>query len=183
MTAKQRSKPSKKATKKTSGKSNVDEPAKVFHEAVEAQIELWKKWSKGAGKDAEEAAHEVGPIVAKYWAKIFEAIWLSASDIQSHEDPVKRQEELRRFILVSYNDMMKQVLMTKSFAAKSGKSVKNMLEGTKAWNNVMEETLKALRMPTRGDIDELHESLYDLNKRVDELTKSLRAGGMRRSMK
>ena len=155
-------------------------PVHIFQDVVEAQMNLWKKWNKKAGTDISDAAKEVVPIVAQHWAKMFAAIWNYAAQARTQEDPLTGQDELRRYLLVSYNEMMKKVLATKSFAARSGNSVKGLLSSVKAWNEVMEETLKALHLPSRGDIDELHEALYNLNKRVDYLTKSLENGGSRR---
>lgn len=157
------------------------EPVHLFKEVVDAQMDIWKKWSRKAGADVGDAAKEVTPIVAQYWAKMFAALWESAGEARTREDPLVGQEELRRYVLVSYNEMMKKVLATKSFAAKSGNDVKGMLDGVKAWNEVMEETLRALHLPTRGDIDELHEALYNLGKRVDYMAKSLENSGSRRA--
>jgi len=144
-------------------------------------MDIWKKWNRKAGTDVNEAAKDVAPIVAQYWAKMFAALWESAGQVRTQEDPLVGQDELRRYMLVSYNEMMKKVLATKSFAARSGNSVKGMLDGVKAWNEVMEETLRALHLPTRGDIDELHEALYNLSRRVDYMTKSLEKNGNRRA--
>ncbi len=144
-------------------------------------MDIWKKSSWKAGADVSDAVKEVAPIVAQYWAKMFAALWESAGEARTREDPLVGQEELRRYMLVSYNEMMKKVLATESFAARSGNGVKGMLDGVKAWNDVMEETLRALHLPTRGDIDELHEALYNLSKRMDYMAKSLENSGIRRA--
>lgn len=157
------------------------EPVHLFKEVVDGQMDVWKKWSRKAGADVSDAAKEVAPIVAQYWSKMFAALWESAGEARTREDPLVGQEDLRRYMLVSYNEMMKKVLATKSFAAKSGNGVKGMLDGVKAWNEVMEETLRALHLPTRGDIDELHEALYNLSKRVDYMAKSLEKSGGHRA--
>lgn len=159
----------------------TQEPAHLFKDVVDAQMDTWKKWSRKAGADVSDAAKEVAPIVAQYWSKMFAALWESAGQARTREDPLVGQDELRRYMLVSYNEMMKKVLATKSFAARSGNSVKGMLDGVKAWNEVMEETLRTLHLPSRGDIDELHEALYNLSRRVDYLTKSLESRGSHRT--
>jgi len=169
------------AAKKPPETPDRSEPVALFKEVVDSQMDLWKKWSRKTGADVSDAAREVAPIVAQHWAKMFAAIWDSALETRARESPLTTQDDLRRQMLVSYNEMMKKVLATKSFASRSGKAVKDMLDGVKAWNEVMEETLKALHLPTTGDIDELHETLYNLGKRVDYLAKAMESGGARRS--
>ncbi len=174
------------AAKRTNGAAKTPhaeparpQPTHLFKEVVDAQMNLWKKWARKAGTDTSVAAKEVAPIVAQYWSKMFAALWESAIQARTGDSPLAGQDELRRYMLLSYNDMMKRVLATKSFAARSGNSVKGLLEGVKAWNEVMEETLRALHLPSRGDIDELHEALFNLNKRVDYLTRTLEKDGNR----
>lgn len=170
----------KGAAKTTHAELPRPQPTHLFKEVVDAQMDLWKKWTKKAGTDTSEAAKEIAPIVAQYWSKMFATLWDSAAQARNSDDPLAAHDELRRYMLVSYNDMMKKVLATKSFAARSGNSVKGLLEGVKAWNEAMEETLRALHLPSRGDIDELHEALFNLNKRVDYLTNMIEKGGHRR---
>ncbi len=177
MVAKRRSGAAKKPPD-TPGRS---EPVPLFKEVVDSQMDVWKKWSRKAGADVSDAAREVAPIVAQHWAKMFAAIWNSALEARTRESSLTAQDDMRRQMLVSYNEMMKKVLATKSFASRSGNAVRGMLDGVKAWNEVMEETLKALHLPSKGDIDELHETLYDLGKRVDYLTKAMQSCGTRRS--
>ncbi len=163
----------RKPKKKSSTEPKKDEPVPPFQDIVTSQIEFWKKWNEKMGTDADRISHDVVPIVAAHWTKTLEQLWQSAIEIQTSEDPVALQDDLRRRMLLQYNDMMKRIFTTRSFAAKSGSDVNSLLEGVKTWNEIMEETLRAMRMPTRGDIDELHEALYNLNKRVDNLVKSL----------
>ncbi len=174
-------KPSDRKSRPPEDAARAEEPFRLFQEVIESQMDLWRKWNGKAGKELEEAAREVAPIVAQHWAKMLETIWLSAQESWVRDDPLASQDELRRYLLTSHNEMMKKVLMTKSFAGKAGGDVKRMVEGVKAWNEAMEEVLKAMRLPTKSDIDELHEALYNLSKRVDYLAKEVRNGGSRRA--
>lgn len=167
-----RSKPAKESPKAP------DRPP--FQEVVDSQMELWRKWNAKAGTDLGEIATEVSPVISEYWSKMLEDLWRSAATMQTSEDPIIVQEDLRRRMMSSYNEMMKKVFTTKSFAARSGSQVTGLLDSMRTWNEAMEGTLRAMRMPTRGDIDEIHESLYNLSKRIDYLAKSLENGGPRR---
>lgn len=146
---------------------------------MESQLELWRRLNMKQGTDVGEAAKEMAPMVAEHWAKIFDELWRSAAMIQTSEEPLAIQEGLPKHLLANYNEMLKRVFLSKSFAARSGSSVRGLLEGVKAWNEAMDGTLKALRIPSRADIDEIHGELYNLSKRVDYLVKSLENGSAR----
>jgi len=146
---------------------------------MESQLKLWRSLNAKEGTDVNEAAKEMAPIVAEHWAKIFDELWRSAAMMENGENPLAIQEGLPKKTLANYNEMLKRVFMTKSFAARSGSSVRGLLEGVKAWNEAMDGTLKALRLPSKADIDEIHGELYNLSKRVDYLVKSLENGSAR----
>ena len=169
------------ARAKPRGKPEKSQPASSpLQEIMESQLELWRRLNTKEGTGVGEAAKEIAPIVAEHWAKIFDEMWRSAAMMQTSENPVAIQEGLPKHLLANYNEMLKRVFMSKSFAARSGSSVRGLLEGVKAWNEAMDGTLKALRIPSKADIDEIHEELYNLGKRVDYLVKSLDDGDARR---
>jgi len=146
---------------------------------MESQLELWRRLNTKEGTDLDEAAKEMAPIVAEHWARIFDELSRSAAMMQTSEAPLAIQEGLPKHLLSDYNQMLKRVFLSKSFAARSGSSVRGLLEGVKAWNEAMDGTLKALRIPSKADIDEIHGELYNLSRRIDYLVKSLENGGAR----
>lgn len=167
------------ASAKPRGRPEKSQPASPLQEIMESQLELWRRLNMKQGTDVGEAAKEMAPMVAEHWAKIFDELWRSAAMIQTSEEPLAIQEGLPKHLLANYNEMLKRVFLSKSFAARSGSSVRGLLEGVKAWNEAMDGTLKALRIPSRADIDEIHGELYNLSKRVDYLVKSLENGSAR----
>jgi len=167
------------ARAKPRGKPEKPQPASPLREIMESQLELWRSLNTKEGTDVGEAAKEMAPVVAEHWAKIFSELWRSAAMAQASEEPLAIHEDLPRNLLVNYNEMLKKVFLSKSFAARSGSSVRGLLERVKAWNEAMDGTLKALRIPSKADIDEIHEGLYNLTRRVDYLVKSLENGGAR----
>ena len=164
---------------KRHGKPEEPQPASPLREIMESQLDLWRRLNTKEGTDVGEAAKEMAPLVAEHWAKIFDELSRSAAMMQTSENPLAIQEGLPKNLLANYNQMLKRVFLTESFAARSGSSVRGLLEGVKAWNEAMDGTLKALRLPSKADIDEIHEELYNLSKRVDYLVKSLENGRAR----
>ncbi len=165
------------ASAKPSPKREKAQPASPLQDIMEFQLELWRKLNTKEGTDISEAAKELAPIVAEHWAKIFGDMWRSAAMMQTSEEPLAIQEGVSKRLLANYNEMMKRAFLTKPFAARSGSSVRGLLEGVKAWNEAMDGALKALRIPSKADIDEIHGELYNLSRRVDYLVKSLENGG------
>jgi hypothetical protein len=167
------------ARAKPRGKLEEPQPASPLREIMESQLDLWRRLNTKEGTDVGEATKEMAPLVAEHWAKIFDELSRSAAMMQTSENPLAIQEGLPKHLLANYNEMLKRVFLSKSFAARSGSSVRGLLEGVKAWNEAMDGTLKAMRIPSKADIDEIHEELYNLSKRVDYLVKSLENGGAR----
>jgi len=165
---------------KPSEEPEKPKPASPLQEIMESQLDLWRRLNTKEGTDVAEAAREMAPIVAEHWAKMFDELWRSAAMTQTSENPVAIQEGMPKHLLANYNEMLKKAFLTKSFAARSGSSVRGLLENVKAWNEAMDGNLKALRIPSKADIDEIHQELYNLGKRVDRLVKALENGGLGR---
>jgi hypothetical protein len=164
------------ARAKPRGKSQKSPTASPLQEIMESQLELWRRLNTKEGTDVGEAAKEMAPVLAEHWAKVFDELWRSAALVRTSDNPLAIQEGVPRHMLANYNETLKKVFLSKSFAARSGSSVRGLLESVKAWNEAMDGTLKALRIPSKADIDEIHGELYNLSKRVDYLVKSLENG-------
>ncbi len=130
----------------------------------------WIELSKGtAQEDASRAMAEAAPIVSKHWSEILDRLWKAYSEPPKGGDFLAAQKELQTYFLVETNQMMKEVMGTKGFAAMAGDSVEAYLKSKIASDRMMEEVLKTMRIPTKSDIDEIHSSIYSLSRKVDQL--------------
>ncbi len=130
----------------------------------------WIELSKGtAHEDAARALGEAAPIVAKHWSEVLDRLWKAYSEPPKGGDFLAAQKELQTFFLVETNEMLKEVMGTKGFAAMAGDSVEAYLKAKIASDRMIEEVLKAMRIPTKTDIDEIHSSIYSLSRKVDQL--------------
>ena len=73
--------------------------------------------------------------------------------------------EFRDIWLKSANEAFKQVVGTSAFAAANGQLVESMMEMQSEMNEVSEDTLERMGMPTMSQMDEVGERLVELERR------------------
>jgi polyhydroxyalkanoate synthesis regulator phasin len=98
-------------------------------------------------------------------------VWMDAAD-QMYERSVAAAEgedvavtEFRDIWLQSANEAFKQVMGTSAFAAANGQLVNAMMELREQTDEISEDTLEQLGLPTRSDIEEVGERLVELERR------------------
>lgn len=144
--------------------------AEITRDVMGEATTRWLEVSKGtAREEASRALAEAAPIVAKHWSEILDRLWKTYTEPRKDEDFLATQREFQVFFLGETNQMMKEVMGTKGFAAMAGTSVESYLKAKIASDRMMEELLKTMRIPTKTDIDDLHSSIYSLSKKVDQI--------------
>ncbi len=142
----------------------------ISREVMGEATARWIELSKGTPQEeASRALAEAAPIVAKHWSEMLDRLWRTYAEPRKDGDLLAAQREFQTFFLVQTNEMMKEVMGTKGFAAMAGDSVEAYLKAKIASDRMMEEFLKAMRIPTKTDIDEIHSSIYSLSRKVDQL--------------
>lgn len=142
-----------------------------MRDATGAAMERWLE--AGKGRDQQEASRafaEIGPIAGKYWGEIFERMWEAYRKPAEGKDILAAQRNLHLASVASLNEMMKEIMGTKAFASWTGDSVEAYLKAKIASDRMMEEVLKAMRIPTKTDFDDLYASIRSLSAKVDALT-------------
>jgi len=144
--------------------------AEITREVMGEATARWLDVSRGtAREEASRALAEAAPIVAKHWSEVLDRLWKAYAEPQKDKDILAAQRELQVFFLGETNEMMKEIMGTKGFAAMAGTSVESYLKAKIASDRMMEELLKSMRIPTKTDIDDLHSSIYSLSKKVDQI--------------
>ncbi len=142
----------------------------IAREVMGEATTRWIELSKGTPQeDASRTVAEAAPIVARHWSEILDRLWKAYAEPPKGGDWLAAQKELQTFLLVETNEMLKEVMGTKGFAAMAGDSVEAYLKAKIASDRMMEEVLKTMRIPTKTDIDEIHSSIYALSRKVDQL--------------
>jgi predicted nuclease with TOPRIM domain len=81
--------------------------------------------------------------------------------------------EFRDIWLQSANEAFKEVMGTSAFAAANGQLVNAMMDMREHVDEVGEETLAELGMPTQSNIDEVGERLVELERRQHRVEEKL----------
>jgi hypothetical protein len=142
----------------------------ISREVMGEATARWIEASKGtAQEEVSRAFADAAPVVARHWSEVLDRLWRTFSEPRKDGDLLAAQRELQTFFLVQMNEMMKEMMGTKGFAAMAGDSVEAYLKAKIASDRMMEEVLKAMRIPTKTDIEDIHSSIYSLSKKVDQL--------------
>ena len=148
----------------------------VLTNQTKDQLELWSRWMKEMGMGPPSPpASELIQIAAKHSIDLWEK-WshlLSEDDQRSglHE----RQREFYLQWAKSYSEMLKEMMTTSVFMAETGTALNSFLDAKIASDKFRDTLMRNMGIPTREDIEEVNRSLYNLNKKLDQLSKELRA--------
>ncbi len=165
-----RARRSRRPERSTAYRQSPRSSAEVVQQAMGEAAERWIEYAKGTAQEENaQAFAEIAPIVAKHWSEILDRMWASYAKPPPGGDLLKLQRDVHLASVAQLNEMMKEVMGSKAFAAMAGTSVETYLKAKIASDRMMEETLKALRIPTKTDIDDLHSSIYSLSKKIDAL--------------
>lgn len=84
-------------------------------------------------------------------------------------------EELRDIWLSAANESAKEVMGTAGFAAATGRSVEASMDALRDAEEANEETLRAMGLATRADVEEVGERLLELERQQQEIERKLDA--------
>lgn len=73
----------------------------------------------------------------------------------------------------SFAEMFDQMMKTPAFAATMGKALEQSVDLKKQFDDMIEESLKHMRLPTMTDMKELHRQLNALTVQLDRVEERL----------
>lgn len=150
--------------------------AEAAEQNMEASAEFMEAWSEGFVDSMPENDD---------WADGMEGynnaveVWMDATEEMSQRlsDAVEGEtvevEEFRDIWLQSANQAFKEVMGTSTFAAANGQFVEAMMDLQKQTDQLAEETLADIGMPTGSDIDEVGRRLVELERRQHRVERKL----------
>jgi hypothetical protein len=106
-------------------------------------------------------------------------VWMDAAEqtFERTTDAAEGDEvapaEFRDIWLQSANEAFKEVMSTSAFAAANGQLVRAMMDLREQTDEVGEETLAELGMPTQSDVEEVGERLVELERRQHRVEEKL----------
>jgi hypothetical protein len=142
-------------------------------EASAAFMESWADAVEQSIPEEDELAEGVEGYNDAY------GVWMDAAD-QVFERTVAAAEgddvavaEFRDIWLQSANEAFKEVMGTSAFAAANGQLVNTMMELREQVDEISEDTLEQLSMPTQSDVEEIGERLVELERRQHRVEEKL----------
>jgi hypothetical protein len=150
--------------------------ARSMEQNMEASAAFVDSWAS-AMDDSMPSESELTEGVEGYSAA--QEVWIDAADeifertTAAAEGEDVAVTEFRDIWLQSANEAFKQVMGTSAFAAANGQLVSAMLEMRDQADEIGEETLAQLGMPTQSDIEEVGERLIELERRQHAVEEKL----------
>jgi hypothetical protein len=142
-------------------------------EASAAFMESWADAMEDSMLDEEQFAEGFEGYSNAYdvWMDAAEEMFQRTTAAAEGEDVAAT--ELRDIWLQSANEAFKEVMGTSAFAAANGQLVNAMMDLREQTDEISEDTLEQLGMPTNSDIEEVGERLIELERRQHSVEEKL----------
>jgi hypothetical protein len=153
-----------------------DAVADSLEQNMQAQAALVESWSDAFDNSVpEEDVVEEG---IEGYNRAYE-VWMDAAE-QMFERTTEAAEgedveptEFRDIWLQSANEAFKEVMSTSAFASANGQLVETMMEMQQEVDEVTQDTISQMGMPTREDVEEVGERLIELERRQHDVEEKL----------
>ena len=150
--------------------------AESVEQNMEAQAAFMESWSDALDNsmpDEDTMADGLEGYNRAYdvWMDATEQMFEKATDAAEGEDVTP--EEYRDIWLQSANEAFKEVMSTSAFASANGQLVEALMEMQQEVDEVTQDTIAQMGLPTRGDMDEVGERLVELERRQHSVEEKL----------
>ena len=153
-----------------------DAMAQSMEQNMQAQSAFMESWAD-AMEDSVPSETEMAEGFEGY-SRAYE-VWMDAAEqmFERTNDAAEGEDvsmtELRDIWLQSANEAFKEVMGTSAFAAANGQLVETMMEMREQADEISEDTVAQLGLPTRTEIDEVGERLIELERRQHAVEEKL----------
>ncbi|SEN41308.1 Poly(R)-hydroxyalkanoic acid synthase subunit (PHA_synth_III_E) [Halorientalis persicus] len=141
--------------------------------AQAAFMESWAEAVEGSMPEEDEVAEGFEGYNRAYevWMDASEKMFERTTDAAQGEDV--EPSEMRDIWLQSANEAFKEVMGTSAFAAANGQLVEAMMDMQEEADEVTQDTIQQLGLPTRDDVMEVGERLVELERRQHAVEQKL----------
>ena len=141
--------------------------------AQAAFMESWAEAVDGSMPEENEMAEGFEGYNRAYevWMDASEKMFERTADAAQGEDV--EHSEVRDIWLQSANEAFKEVMGTSAFAAANGQLVEAMMDMQGEADEVTQDTIQQLGLPTRDDVMEIGERLVELERRQHAVEQKL----------
>lgn len=151
-----------------------DQFSAAFERNLEAQTEFMEAWQTSV----EEATQEDNVTEAMEGYRRAYETWMDAveetlEDLTSEDAEDLSITHFRDIWLNAANESFKEMMGTSAFAAATGQSVEEALDFRQHVDELTEDSLHEVGLPTKGDIQEVGERLIELERRQHTVEQKL----------
>ena len=141
--------------------------------AQAAFVESWADAVENRTLDEEEIADGMEGYNRAYevWMDASEQLFERTADAAQGEDV--DPSEFRDVWLQSANEAFTEVMSTSAFASANGQLVEVLMEMQQQVDQVTQDTVAQMGMPTRDDVEEVGERLVELERRQHDVEEKL----------
>jgi len=153
-----------------------DAVADSMEQNMQAQAALVEAWSDAFDnsvpeEDVVEDGIEGYNRAYEVWMDAAEQMFEKTTDAAEGEDV--EPTEFRDIWLQSANEAFKEVMSTSAFASANGQLVEAMMEMQQEVDEVTQDTIAQMGMPTRDDVEEVGERIVELERRQHDVEQKL----------
>ncbi|WP_247005567.1 poly(R)-hydroxyalkanoic acid synthase subunit PhaE [Halorientalis litorea] len=153
-----------------------DAVADSVEQNMKAQAAFMESWADAV----EESVPEQNELAEGFegYNRAYE-VWMDAADkmFERSTDAAQGEDvepaEIRDIWLQSANEAFKEVMGTSAFAAANGQLVEAMMDMQSEADEVTQDTIQQMGMPTRDDVMEVGERLLELERRQHDVEQKL----------
>ncbi len=141
--------------------------------AQAAFMESWADAVEGSLPEEDEMAEGFEGYNRAYevWMDAADKMFERTTDAAQGEDV--EPTEIRDIWLQSANEAFKEVMGTSAFAAANGQLVEAMMDMQDEADNITQDTIQQMGLPTRDDVMEVGERLVELERRQHAVEQKL----------
>jgi hypothetical protein len=150
--------------------------AESVEKNLEAQSALMESWTGSMEESVPEEdviADGIEGYASAYevWMDAAEQMFDRTADAAEGEDVAP--EEFRDIWLRSANEAFSEIMSTSAFAAANGELIEQVMEMQQEVDEMTQDQLSQMGMPTRDDIEEVGKRLVELERRQHEVENKL----------
>jgi len=153
-----------------------DAVADSVEQNMKAQAAFMESWADAV----EESVPEQDELAEGFegYNRAYE-VWMDAADkmFERSTDAAQGEDvepaEIRDIWLQSANEAFKEVMGTSAFAAANGQLVEAMMDMQSEADEVTQDTIQQMGLPTRDDVMEVGERLLELERRQHDVEQKL----------
>ena len=159
---------------------------------MKEQYELYDLWMDSFSKNRPEGDElgQVGDIMGRHYRDFMGQVGRLASELRdttrsgeplepsfAQLPPARFMSQMQEAWLNTTSSMLKEVLATPAYGNYLKQSIDAQLKSREYMDNIMEDELKRLGLPTRAQLDDVYKGLNELDRKMNAIQELLEEAG------